>query len=182
MVQGMWMDPWLGNQDPTCHGTTKPMHRNWRSPQFLVLCLSGNFWFDCEFYALGAGFCYTPINSADFVLVYSEVSWNQLDPPRLASVLCWSGSRAAFNLRLTEPYDQGSAFSMPCATLASEDTDIPNLAEFRLTIFPARFFLWPQVISSPACADQYSARLKGTPLPISGVFCATSSSCLPHKL
>lgn len=38
-----------------------------------------------------------------------------MNPPRLAFVLCWSGSRAAFNLRLIEPYYQGSTFLMPCA-------------------------------------------------------------------
>ena len=74
-------------------------------------------------------------------------------------------------------------------TLASENTDIPNLDEFQLTIFPARFFLWPQVISSHACADQYSADSRG-PLCISPVFSMplppvspTNYSCLgPFKL
>ena len=43
--------------------------------------------------------------------------------------------------------------------------------------FPVELLvLWPQVVSSHVCADQYSVKYKETPLHISGGPCATSSS------
>ena len=29
---GCQFDPWSGNQDPTCHGMTKPLNHNYREP------------------------------------------------------------------------------------------------------------------------------------------------------